>query len=295
MALDRERIEKSVRKLRKILKKQPRRPTPAQIHDLRTHSRRFEAALGALKLDCKKNERKLLQDLKTVRRRAGKVRDMDVLTGHGSGLQVEQDRDCKVQLLEHLGSERYRFADRLHMQMRKTAGPLQRRLKRSARRFEKLIPDAHGQSSAADRASSEAAGTALGLTADLHKPATLNKGNLHPYRLKVKELRNVLQMANNGKQDFVKILGQVKDAIGEWHDWEELIGIADDLLDDGANCALMRTLKTMSDKKFQQALSLANKMRREYLRVSAGRKKGASGNKPRLIRPVMEAAEAIAS
>jgi hypothetical protein len=42
----------------------------------------------------------------------------------------------------------------------------------------------------------------------------LNKPNLHPYRLKVKELRNVLQMADNAdQQEFITRLGEVKDAI----------------------------------------------------------------------------------
>ena len=295
MALDRERIEKSIRKLRKIMKKQPRRPTPEQVHDIRTHSRRFEAAVEAVALDSKTNERRLLKDLSRVRRRAGNVRDMDVLTGHASHVHVEDHEDCLVQLLEHLGAERYGYADRLHRVMRQYGEPLRRRLKRTARRFEKLIPDENKDTSKGlNRVAAEATATALELTNELSKPATLNKTNLHPYRLKVKELRNVLQMAENPNEDFIKILGEVKDAIGEWHDWEELIAIAEDLLQDVSGCEVMRELKATSEQKYQSALALTNRMRREYLRVG-GARKGASRGKLRPIRPVLEAAEAIAS
>ena len=60
----------------------------------------------------------------------------------------------------------------------------------------------------------------------LKRPVRLNRNNLHPYRLKVKELRNVLQLSNRADDiEFVEKLGQVKDAIGDWHDWEELVRI----------------------------------------------------------------------
>src|SRR6266403_1290528 len=113
MSLDPQRIQKTVSKLRKLVTKAPKRPTPDQVHDLRTHTRRFEAAVQALRLDSKRNERRLLRGLARVRKRAGKVRDMDVLTGHSTSLHVDKDQDCLIQLVEHLGSARYRHAKKL--------------------------------------------------------------------------------------------------------------------------------------------------------------------------------------
>jgi hypothetical protein len=58
-----------------------------------------------------------------------------------------------------------------------------------------------------------------------------------PTALKVKELRYVLQLSEDAqKQQLVNKLGAVKDAIGEWHDWEELIAIAANALSHGARC-----------------------------------------------------------
>jgi CHAD domain-containing protein len=296
MSLDPNRIQKTVRKLTKLVKKAPKRPTPDQVHDLRTHTRRFEATAQALRLDSKRNERRVLRALARLRKRAGKVRDMDVLTGHTSSLHVDKDQDCLVQLLEHLGSARYQYAKKLSQEMRDNGPALRRRLKRTATRFEKLIPNAKNgkngkkkSSNGQTEAAAEAAATALKLAADLENPPTLNKNNLHPYRLNVKELRNVLQLADNpGNQAFIDALGEVKDSIGEWHDWEELISIANDLLDHGPSCKLLHELKANSARKYEHALSLANKMRRDFL--SSGRFK-----KHTLPRPILQAAAAIAS
>ena len=55
--------------------------------------------LHALHLDSNKNERGLLKALKPVRKKAGKVRDMDVLTGFASQLHTNRDHECLVRLL----------------------------------------------------------------------------------------------------------------------------------------------------------------------------------------------------
>jgi hypothetical protein len=63
MALDPEEVQKPLSKLRKLLKKMPKQPTPDQVHDLRTNSRRLEATLTALKLDRKRRGKRVLKTL----------------------------------------------------------------------------------------------------------------------------------------------------------------------------------------------------------------------------------------
>src|SRR5438309_11468812 len=82
MALDAYRAERPVRKLRKLLKKMPALPGPDNIHDFRTNSRRVEATLQALSLDSGNNCRRILKELSRLRKRAGRVREMDVLTDY---------------------------------------------------------------------------------------------------------------------------------------------------------------------------------------------------------------------
>jgi hypothetical protein len=54
---------------------------------------------------------------------------------------------------------------------------------------------------------------------------------------------------NSGHDDFVEALDSVKNAIGKWHDWEELVAIVKKVLSHG-NCNLIRELKAISDKKY---------------------------------------------
>jgi CHAD domain-containing protein len=66
MPLDADRIQKPVRKLRKLLKGFPKPPAPEQIHDFRTGARRLEATVEALGLESRGNERRMLRKLKTT-------------------------------------------------------------------------------------------------------------------------------------------------------------------------------------------------------------------------------------
>src|ERR1700751_2602183 len=98
MALDQAQLEKTIRKLRKLLKNMPKQPSPEQVHDLRTRIRRLEAITHALMLDRQREGRRLLNVTTSIRRRAGQVRDMDVLTGFASTINVNSEDQCRVQL-----------------------------------------------------------------------------------------------------------------------------------------------------------------------------------------------------
>jgi len=121
VALDANRIRKTVRKLRTFMKKAPKRATVEQVHRLRTDIRRLEAAFGTLSPNPGRSERHLLRDLGRIRKRAGKIRDMDVLTAATSSVRVVEEKDCAVQLLQYLVAQRYKHARRLHAAMRKGA------------------------------------------------------------------------------------------------------------------------------------------------------------------------------
>ena len=263
MALEADRTHKSASKLRKLLKRVPKQPSPEQVHDLRTCTRRLEAGLDALGIDFRHNERRLLRVLSRLRKSAGKIRDMDVLIGYASTIHLEREQDCLVQLLEHLGAKRYRYAREMWGVKQKQGPELRRRLERTAKRLEKLSR----QVQARTRARKDVMATSFQLSSELNTPARLSKKTLHAFRLKVKELRYVLQLADGApQQPFVDSLGEVKDAIGKWHDWEALTEVAAKLLDHGGNCELLVELRRRSNAEYSQSLSLANEMRKMYLR-----------------------------
>ena len=274
MSFDLPRIQKSTRRVEKFLRKNSRRPSAEAIHDLRTDSRRLETAFVTLNLNSKANVKRLLRELGDVRKRAGKVRDMDVLTAAAVTVQHEREQNCLVRLLEHLGAERGKQVKKLRSRVDAANPRLMRRIDRTSKRVEKLLKRAK-EDPADSTAVPVTVAKAIELGADLKTPATLTRANLHEYRLKVKELRNVLQLANQpDNQKFVGDLTEVKDAIGEWHDWQELSGIANQVLDH-TPCKLRSTLKAMTDAKYKHALRLSNQLRDNYLdsgRPKRGRK-----------------------
>jgi len=102
MSLDKNRLLKSVTR-RKLLKKR-KSISPEEVHDFRTHLRRFEASIEALGLKSRGNEKRVVRDLAQLRKRAGKIRDMDVFTACASTVHVEGEQDCAVRLLETFGN-----------------------------------------------------------------------------------------------------------------------------------------------------------------------------------------------
>ena len=296
MPLNADRILKPVRQVRKLLKKMPKRPSPDEVHRLRTNTRRLEATLEAFSLDSRRNVRRLLKDLSRLRKRAGKVRDMDVLTAYASQVHPDGEQDCIVQLLEFLGAKREKRAKQLYAAVGQYGPTVRKRLKRGSGQFKKIL-SGNNKTASDGNAAADVAGSALSLSTELTRPARLGRANLHPYRLKVKELRTVLRMSDSAdRQDFVDALGEVKDAIGEWHDWVELSSIANEVLDHGQRSELLRAVKETSDAKYQHALALTNSMRKKYLRVPNGKGKGISHVRIRRpAQPVLSAAAALAA
>ena len=119
MALNRNQVVKPVKKLRKLVKSMDRRAGPRKIHSLRSNSRRLEAMVDAFRLDGDGVQSSLLSDLGRCRKRAGKVRDMDVLTAFASHIHSRDEEECLVQLLEHLGTKRRKYAQKLSSELRR--------------------------------------------------------------------------------------------------------------------------------------------------------------------------------
>src|SRR5262249_54346604 len=154
-------------------------------------------------------------------KRAGKVRDMDVLTSDAASVQVPDEQDCAVRLLQHLVARRYDYARRLRAELLRRVPRIRPHLKCVASRIVKRISEPRRNSRpASPRQIARRSPGLVTLAASLKSLPSLNHKNLHPYRLKVKELRDVLRLSEKpSNQKFIDVLGQVKDAIGDWHDW----------------------------------------------------------------------------
>lgn len=269
MALDSKQVNRAARKLVKSLKKPRKHPSPKQVHALRTNIRHLETAVEAILSKTKHRERSLLRNLRQIRKAAGKVRDMDVFTGDAVSIRLAPtEEENMIELLHYLGARRYKQAKRLCRLVEKRGSHLARRIKRLAARVRDRMPDP--DKSQITPAVRQAVTTTVELFADLRRPARLNPRNLHAYRLKVKRLRDVVRLADRPVHPgLVESLGAVKDAIGDWHDWEELVSIALRVGKRQSN-SLLRKLKQTSARKYSHALSTASHMRQKFLRSKRG-------------------------
>jgi CHAD domain-containing protein len=77
------------------------------VHKFRTHSRRVEALVSELSPQ-NGNQKKLLKLLSRLRKKAGKVRDLDVQIAFLKQLKVPDRQRHRAQLLEWLDSEQLR-------------------------------------------------------------------------------------------------------------------------------------------------------------------------------------------
>jgi CHAD domain-containing protein len=271
MSIDPNRVQKPVRKLRKLLKEMPSQPTQDQVHELHTNARRLKAMVESSSARMNRKTRRILKDVSRMRKRAGRVRDMDVLTAMAACLQPHAgEKACLVQLLEKLGAERREHAKSLHTIVAKRRKRVRNRLKKISHNLERTFEETGGSSK---RGSVEMAASALKLETGLGAPARLVRGNLHAYRLKVKELHDLLRTSQDRDQQFVKVLAAVKDSIGEWHDWEELAGLVKETLDHGPRCGLLGQIKQVAEKKFEVAMDKTQAMRKRYIQRPAPKRR----------------------
>jgi CHAD domain-containing protein len=141
----------------------------------------------------------------------------------------------------------------------------------------------------------DATAVALRLSSELAQWPPLRRNNLHPFRLKIKKLRYILQMARGRDGGLVSKLGEVKDAIGKWHDWTELCAIATEILDHRPPRNLIKQIRSTTDTKLDRALSLAVRMRSKYLGVGNKAKSSRRRKLPRMKEPVVSTAAKLAA
>src|ERR1039458_5461523 len=268
-------VQKPVRKLRKSLKILPKDPPAEDVHHLRTRARRLEAVVAAFMLGHKKMTRRLLKTIKPVRKAAGEVRDMDVLVGNALTLPSHHrgDSDNSVaRLLEHLGAMRMECARGLLDTVAAQRKDARSALKRFSRQLGKRSNGKNPGAMIEVARNWPKGDAALNLMTELNRWPELNAENLHAFRLKVKELRYILQLDEDADPKFLNVLGTVKDRIGDWHDWQQLAEIAQKVLDPQDDRAALKKIEAIGKKKFNQALAAAHAMRTRYLSRSEFRR-----------------------
>jgi CHAD domain-containing protein len=265
MKLEIGNVQKPVRKLRQSLKHLPKNPPMEEVHDLRVHARRLEAIVTAVMPGHKKLARRLRKSIKPVRNAAGQVRDLDVLAEHTRELAPRGGNGAVLRLLKYLRELRAECAEKLLDTVAEQRREARCTLKRFCRQIEKQFQDEKPASTKRDAIDAPNGVAAIRLMEELQDWPVLNAENLHAFRIKVKELRYVLQLAEDADPKFVDALGKLKDRIGDWHDWQQLAIAAKDALHPHKDRPTLNKIRQIEKKKLDQALDAARAVRTEYL------------------------------
>jgi CHAD domain-containing protein len=231
-------------------------PDAEHVHHLRTNARRIEALLTNENID---GNAKLLKELKRYRKRAGKVRDLDVQMAALKTLQIEGHYDQKQAVMSALQRQRTRKAKKLVTLVEDSHHDSRRRL---AKVQAKLLD--RGADGAASLNYYQAAFDIFRVAVDkveanggFKEPA-----KLHRFRLDAKKVRYTAEMAGNNKEAkaLVKEMERLQDAIGDWHDWQVLSETAADELSAVHTSALISILQNIVGAKFATAVRIASEV-----------------------------------
>ena len=268
MAGELERVRKMLRLLSKLLESLPANPPPNEVHRLRTAARRVEAIAALLAPGDQKKSRRLLKSIEPVRKAAGDVRDMDVLISHLRRMKRHSAGDSLARLVGHLESAREKSAAELRRTLGRRRKAARDKLKQYSRMVKSALTPAKSDATNAGQTGPPQEGvhtTAMNFVRELGEWPRLDASNIHAFRLKVKELRYVLQLYADADAGFVEALGDAQRRIGDWHDWQQLADIGRAILDPAQDAALLNRIDGIARRKLVQALVSANALRGRHL------------------------------
>jgi CHAD domain-containing protein len=213
---------------------------PDNVHRFRTNSRRVEAVIGELAPETR-NKKKLLKLVSKLRKRAGKLRDLDVQVAFLKNLRMPDRQNHRAQLLETLTQEHARRTRKLTRALSPdTVRELRKRLRREQ---EEIKLDGVDPLRLAVRV--------------LPKPdqVQMTEKNLHACRIATKRARYVAELAVETPEAtlFVQELMGAQDAIGEWHDILKLKEKAEKRFGSASDSALVSMLQNVSRARFRAA------------------------------------------
>ncbi len=256
MPVDQEHIKSVLEKLNRQLPKLANKPQPKNVHQFRTNARRLEAVLEEVAPDIGRNEKKLLKQLARLRRKAGRVRDLDVQVAALRSLKIPHDAGRKAQLLRTLVETRAKREQKLAKALdTETVRELKRRLKRAATDLQ--IPDNVEPLVLATRM----------FTRVNHTQSPLTEKILHGYRIAGKRVRYVAELAGDvpEAQPILEKLKVMQDALGSWRDWLLLTETAEKIFSDVPDSALVSALRNVTRAKLRQAMQVVTNTRTSLL------------------------------
>jgi CHAD domain-containing protein len=280
MPIDQKRSRLAFQRLGRELTKLVKNPTPERVHKFRTNSRRVETLLDEVAAERTRNDKKLLKLLCRLRKKAGRVRDLDVEIASLRSLKIPGGNGHKSQFVDALAQERTKREHKLAKAFSRDAAiEVRKRLKRAA--SEMKVPK-----------DSEPVALTLSKLTNLGRDhVTLTEKTLHQYRIIGKRARYIAELAE-GDAEAKRVVEQLKrmqDVIGDWHDWLKLTQRAEALFGGVRDSALVAMLRNVTQAKFRQSVdavaetraALSGKRSESGPTLASGRKPSSASVPPR--------------
>jgi CHAD domain-containing protein len=246
MSIAPERSKVVFQKTERALLKLSLQQDAESVHTFRTTTRRLQTLLEQLLPGRDRNQKKLLKMLERIRKRAGKVRDIDVQLAALRSLKIPQEPRRKTQLMHGLIELRVKHEKKLRKMLTKEAiRDARKRLRRGSRQ---VHPDT----------SLVALTVARTMLAGVARPSgPISEDVLHQYRIVIKRARYAAEFAPRTAESaqFIAQVKRLQDAVGNWHDWLTLTKTAAKRLGEVNQSSLVAALHNVTGSKFRNAVA----------------------------------------
>ena len=246
MSIAPERCRLVFQKLERDLDRLSAQPEAKKVHRFRTGVRRLQTLLEELCPARDRNQKRLLKLLTRIRKKAGKVRDLDVQLAALRSLKFPQEPRRKTELMHQLIELRGQREKKLSKALtREAVREIHKRLKRARK---DLNPEVNRDPLSVARQILEPIAKADGLpTEEL----------VYQYRILGKRARYAAEFASKSPEStqFIAQIERVQDALGDWHDWLTLTQSAAKRLGDVRESSLVAALHNVTGAKFRNAVT----------------------------------------
>jgi CHAD domain-containing protein len=263
MSIASKQSQLAFRKTERALLKLASRQDAESVHGFRTASLRLQTLLKELIPVLSRSQRKLVKLLERVRKRAGKVRDLDVQLEALRSLKFPQEPRRKTQLTHGLIELRVKHENKLRKTLTKRIiREIQERSKQASKpgRLESgrdPLTVARKILARALPAVEPGSAAAAANRVPANHPAAFTEESLHRFRIAIKRARYAAEFAPNSAEagQFIAQLKTLQDAVGNWHDWLTLSETAGKKLGDAGQSSLLVALLRVTGNKFRHAVA----------------------------------------
>jgi CHAD domain-containing protein len=231
--------------------------SPKSVHRLRTTIRRIESVVSYTSPGLGRKQQRALKNLATLRKRAGKVRDLDVqltLLGAIANGSTSPDRHALEDLLKR---KRSKQAERVTAAIGNLETPkLFAHLERIG---EKVVTVSE---EATVLPMKQARRQLSNLAAEFISRQPIQARFLHQVRIRMKMVRYLAELgkASPEQRRFLETLKLTQDALGAWHDWELLAETTEKHFGGRVNCPLLVEVRALFAAQYSAATAAVRRL-----------------------------------